>query len=353
MRTCFWAMTVGALLALPMLSAAAEAEYEFRGGKWVRLAEPKPGTPEGELAILRRLVDTQQYKAAVKGVQAFLEQHPDHAGREEAMMLAGQAQFDRGRYWLAYEWFKQQVDNFPGGVYAERALHREYQIGDAFLEGKKRLVLGLFWVTARGEGVEMLQRIAEQAPGSDIAERSLLRVADYYYNRGDWGEAVQAYDEYLELFGKSNSAPYARLQAARATHGQFKGIPYDETPLLEAQQRFGTFGQYFPRAAQRNNVDDILGNITDTRAAMTLDTARFYMRTNHPRAAAFYFRLVMDRYPTTPAADEARRVLGLMVDEPVSQPAQAPPATTQPSGGDMRDIFRPAATPPSSGRSEP
>ena len=215
-------------------------------------------------------------------------------------------------------------------------------------------MLGFLWLTAYPEGVEILQRIAEQAPGSAIAERALMRVADYYYSDRQWDKSAQAYDQYLELFGKSNSAPYASLQAARATFGQFRGIQYDETPLLEAQQRFTTFAERFPRAAERNNVRNITESIVNYRAEMTLDTARYYMRTSHPQAAAFYFRLVIRRFPDTPAADEARRVLGANVQPPATAPQgparrQAP--KTAPAGGpEMENIFPPSTAPAGGGK---
>ena len=78
-------------------------------------------------------------------------------------------------------------------------------------------------IDGKSEAIDILTRIAEHAPGTDIAAKSILRVADHHYSSQDWPEAVDAYDLLVDLFPKSDRAPYAAGQAAMATWMEFRG----------------------------------------------------------------------------------------------------------------------------------
>jgi len=281
--------------------ATAENEYEWKDDKWV----PVPG----DLALIRQYVEQNRPRKAVKAARKFLAGYPDSPAREEVLHLAGQAEMNRGRYYKAYEWLEKQLADHPAGELSEGALRREFQIADAFLMGKKRIFAWFIPLSAEAEGLEILSRITEHVPGSVIAENALLRIAEHHYARKEYAEAVDAYDHHLELFGKSPRAAEAMLQAARATYASFKGIAFDETPLIEAQQRFEILAERFGRTARKANVAAILRQIIETRANKTYADGRFYERTGRAKAAAFYYRQVIDRYPKTQWAPKARQEL--------------------------------------------
>jgi outer membrane protein assembly factor BamD (BamD/ComL family) len=150
-----------------------------------------------------------------------------------------------------------------------------------------------------------------------------MRIADYHYQDKDYPEAVKAYDRYLEVFANSEGAARAMLQAARASHLSFRGLDQDETPLLEARERYQMFAERFPVQADRANVAATLEQIRLTLAHKMYAIGEFYERTHQRRAAKFYYRLVMKEYPQTPwyrAAGAALRRLG-----------ENPSAATQPA----------------------
>jgi len=334
-----------------MSFAAAEQEYEFKDGKWVPVAAPKKGTAEGELALIRQHVERGNGRRAAWAAGRFLKKYPDDPRREEVMSLGGRAEMIRGRYFKAYEWYDRQLTNYPNGQYAERALDRQFEIAEAFLAGKKRWVLGTLPISARGDGLRILGRIAEHVPGSVLAEKALLRIADHHYRQKDYEDATLAYDHFLEMFGRSKQAPYATLQAARATFASFHGVRFDETPLLNAQQRFTVFRQRYPHEARRANVTGILERIHELRAEKSYETGRFYERTRRKVPAKFYYRLVMRDYPGTTWSDKARQRL-THLGEPAGGPgqdgpAEGPAATTQPA-----DATKPVPSPTTSEEKE-
>jgi outer membrane protein assembly factor BamD (BamD/ComL family) len=324
------------LLVSPWLSVA-EGGFEWRG-KWVRSGSKSEVGPDGQLAAIRQLVDKEHHAKVVKAAKAFIKKHPEHRGCEEAMMLAGESELARGRYYQAFEWFEKQLARYPSGKYFQRSLGREFSAAEAFLAGKKRIVWGFIRLPAKEDGLDILSRIAEHSPKSAIAAKAIMRIADYHYKADEYTEAVNAYDRYVETFKNSPDCWYAMLQAARATRAQFAGIKFDETPLVEAEQRFKAFAERFPRAAKKENISKTLNEIADTLAEKLYACGKYYVRVGKPSAAAFYYKQVLDRYGRTAWARQARQSLnGLGHIKPV-QPSNGkfmllnpPRPTTRPS----------------------
>ncbi len=317
-RISFVLAAATVLCALPRIAGAAE--YEFRQGEWVRQAEPGADTPAGQAARVRELQQLGKSRRAVKAAERFLDEYPDDPMRERAMYYAGAAEMDRGNYYSAFEWFELQLDEFPDGDFANDALRREFEIADAFLNGRKRRVAYVFRLPARSEGLEILTRIAEHAPGTELAQQAMLRIGDHHYSRDQWYEAVDAYDQFVDTFPNSDRASHAMLQAARAMYAAFHGIAYDATPLIDADQRFRAFAAQYPGRAEEAGVNAILWEIHNLRAHKMFETARFYERVHRPTSAAFCYRKVIDTYGETDWAGDARDALARL-GEPVRPPA--------------------------------
>ncbi len=328
----FFGLAFALFLSAVVCPLSAEEIYEWTGNAWKPAAKPEEGSAAGELALLRQYWENVHYKKLVKAAKKFLKRYPDSDEYEEACLLAGQSEIHRNRYFQAYEWFERQLSQFPSGRFSDRALEHEYEIAEAFLAGKKRIVLGFLRVSGRDDALEILQRIAEHAPGSALAERALLRVGDYYYDEGDWIEATEAYDAFLIACDKSPKAPYAMLQAAHATYNSFNGVAFEDTPLLAAEQRVKNLLESYPQAARRANVEETLSEISATRAEKVFLAGQFYERTHRSSPAAFCYRDVIERFPTTPWATMAQDALIRLdqaddVSAPVPSPQQMPPET--------------------------
>jgi len=312
-----------AACALPLLLAAmsllawpagvlAQSEYELHEGQWVPVTPPAEGTPAGELALIRRHLLQGRSGKALKAAKEFLKRYPDDPAQEEALLLAGEAELKRGRYYQAFERFDRQLSEFPAGRFFDRAIDREHQIAEAFLAGKKRILLGFVRLPAREEGLSILERIAEHAPGSSAAEKALLRIADDHFQRREHAEAIGAYDTFLALFGNSHNAAGAMLRAAQATYASFRGVAFDVTPLLDAEHRYRALAERFPVTAESAGVRRTRLEIKELRAQKLFQTARFYGRTRRPGPARFYYQRVGRQYPQTTWAEMADQALGVM-----------------------------------------
>jgi outer membrane assembly lipoprotein YfiO len=317
-----------ALAALAVLWALGAGpawadEYILKDGKWVAAPKPAKGTVEGELALIRQQIDEKNFKSARAAADQFRKDHPDSPSCEEAMLLGAQAELDNGMYYQAFERLEAMLAKYPNGLFLERALTREMEVANAFLAGKKRIVGRMLRLPAADEGLTILRKIAEHAPGTDIAERALLRIGEYHFEKKDYRDAADAYDEFLALNPKSARAPHTMAQAAQAMYESFKGVPYDETPLVEAEARYKTLLAQYPDEARKARAADMLREIVTIRGERAYETAKFYERTGRPQSAIFYYRQVAEDFPSTVWASEARTKVGVVPRQPSTKPAAA------------------------------
>jgi outer membrane protein assembly factor BamD (BamD/ComL family) len=328
--TALAALTV--LLAVCLcagLAAGQDGKMLWDGEKWVPAAAPEPGTAMGDLASIRQDVDAGRVKTIIDRVEQFLVQYPQSPGCEEAMNLAGQALIKRGRYWKAYDWYTRQISTYPNGAFFQRALDRQYMIADAFLKGRKRRLWGIFRIGVQDDAIDMLQRIAAAAPGTELAERSLLRVADHYFDNGLFKEAIDIYEQFIRENPSSPRRAYAMLQVPKSYLLSYKGVEWDVAPLLNAKKRFEIFAAAYPRAAKRENVATILEEIRRIRAHKLYHIGWFYERTKHPRAAAYYYQQLLDTedqrgvriFADTQWAEQARQRLAMIGPVEPAEPA--------------------------------
>ena len=320
---------------------AEQLRYDPAQNRWVEAPRPIPGTEDGDLDIARQYMAREDYKTALKGLTAWIKKYGTASPRyPEALYLKGTAEMGTEDYRAARDDFQKLLNDYPGSIYAERALSGQYRVAEQYLAGKKRKALGgLFKIPDRDAGVKIMDDVAVNYADTPLAESAQLAKANYYYERGDFDLAQDEYARFARDFSRSRYHAKALLYSAYSALASFAGIKFDDAPLIEAQERLGQFTRSYPAQAEQMQAPTTLEQIASTRADKTLDIAKFYEKTGQPGAARFYYRATVQRWPNTPAAAEARGNLAKLGagDEPVqiepSMPATAPAgeSDTQPA----------------------
>lgn len=295
--------------------AAASQQEHFRerqvldpkSNRWVD-SPPPDATPEGDLDRARSLLARGETRAARRILKRWIDKHPDDDRYVEAVFLLGEAEFERGDFWAAFEQYEYVVENSAGELF-NKSLRREIDVARAFLSGRKRRVWKFLRMRAYDDGIEILDGVWSRVPGTRTGEAALRVKADYFFNRGDMDFA---HDEYVMLareFPNGRFSQFAMLRAADASNSAFGGIKYDARSLLEAEELYRELQSAYPAYAERERVAQRLGGIRRLRADKDLDIGRWYLKTKRADAAEFYFRAVIDDWPGTVAARNAREEL--------------------------------------------
>jgi len=315
-----WQTHVG-LRLLYALAGGQEQQYRERevldseSDEWVERPEEPQVAPGGELDQMRSRLARGEARKVRKQLQRWLKGHPDDERYYEGVFLLGEAAFECRDFYRAYEHYEQVVENSSGELF-RTALRREKDVALAFLSGQKRIVWKILRLPAYDEGIEILDRIWERVPGTQLGEEALRIKADHFFNKGQMDLAQDEYAHLAREYPAGRFVQLAMLRSAVAAEASFPGIRFDDRPLLDAEERYRQLQRAFPIYAERQNVSERLEGIRQSRAEKDLDIARWYQRTKAPEAAEFYYRRLIRDWPDTLAASEARLHLRELGVEP-------------------------------------
>lgn len=326
-------------------------------GEWVQVNAPAATRPapadividDPALDRVENLLSGGRKDTALKEVISWIKSHPDAPDRDRGLFLLAEAYRQTGDGIRAFYHCDELMDYYPTSRLYYPALEKQFAIADEYLNGRKRTVLGFIPIGAEDEAVEMLFRIQERSPGSPVAERALLRTADYYYDSSQFDLAADAYGAYLRSYPRSPEVPRVSLYRAFASLAQFRGLRFDATPLIDARAQLEDVLAKYPQLATQEGVQEFIQRIDTTLASKVYQTADFYRRTREPRAAVFLWRYLVKTYPDSHEAELARRDLerapqwALEAPQPgEGRPGEAP---AEPVRAAPHDVTAPAVGP--------
>ena len=302
------------IVLISSVATAATPAWELRGNRWIEVSPAvAPATAPVAEPMLDRaeaIIRAGNYKAGAKTAIEWLRERPkDAPQRDRALMLVAEGYYLDGKRVNAFYYLDELMDEHPETSLYNRALQRQYDIADAYLNGYQRVFLWFPILDAEDEAIDMLFRIQSRSPGSAIAEKALLRTADYYYASSDFDLASDAYSVYLRSYPRSSKLPRVRLKRAYATLAQFRGTRYDATPLIDARAQLLDLIASYPDIADEEGLPDLVGRIDNAFAAKVYRTADFYRRTDEPRAAIYSYRFLIATFPASAEAKLAKERL--------------------------------------------
>ncbi len=289
---------------------AERLRFDSSTGDWIELAEPIPGTDEGDLALARAIFAKSDYKPARKAMRAWMKSYgATSALYPQAVLL--QAKIEKGlrNYHASYELLDGLLDQYAHSEVAAEVGAELFNIAEVYLSGVKRKLWGLRLLSATDLALNILDDLTVLFPDSSLAELAIKTKADYYHNNSDFLLAELEYAQLVQTFPTSRYRRYAMRRSADAAQAGFGGIKFDDAPLIEAEERYRTYALQYRGQAEQEDISLILLGISERRAAKELDIGQYYEKTLHPRAAAFYYRSVIEYWPDTVAARKAEQAL--------------------------------------------
>jgi hypothetical protein len=296
---------------------------------WQQTAAPAPGSDEEVIANARKALAEDRPSDAYAIINPWLElkERSNSPLLAQAYLIRADSNSLNGDEFEAlydYEVIAKQYAGTPEYVIA---IERELEIAFRYVNGLKRKWFGVRFISADDLGVELLVRTQERLPGSRLAERAGIELADYYYRIRDMELAAEAYQLFLENFPQSAYRMKAMQRKIYASLARFKGPRYDAAPLLDAQVNIRRFMGLYPAQSQQAGVDEsLLTRIDESAAQQLLETARWYIRRDDPVSARYVLKQLIAKHPLTGAASEGARVLQERGWAAASSPASPEPA---------------------------
>ena len=146
-----------------------------------------------------------------------------------------------------------------------------------------------------------------------LGRRSLLRIADTFYEQGDPVNLVEAqykYRDFINRYPTSDQADYATLRIAMCSFRQMERPDRDQTKTREAVEKFNDMLRTYPNSPLRAEAEARRQEALDRLGKHERLVARFYMKRGSWNAALQRLNFLIDTYPQYAERDAAFFDLG-------------------------------------------
>jgi outer membrane protein assembly factor BamD len=152
------------------------------------------------------------------------------------------------------------------------------------------------WVKARS----YYTHLYENFPNDPLGRRSLLRIADTFYQQGDAVNLVEAqykYRDFINRYPGSESADYAMLQIAMSSYEQMEKPDRDQQKTREALEKFNDMLNTFPRSPLVPEAQKRRQDVLDRLAKHDHMIARYYIKRHSYNAAVLRLNALVEKFP--------------------------------------------------------
>lgn len=160
-----------------------------------------------------------------------------------------------------------------------------------------------------GNGVAALSAVWMNDPSGSLADDAMMLVASYHARRGNYIEADRFYQMLRETFPRSSHVQNAFLLGSHVKLMSYQGPDYESRTLEESQKLKESTLRLYPNIAEKDRLQAELARIEDSKALVVWSQAEFWLRKGNKRAAAIYCHQVIETFPKSPYAKQARAKL--------------------------------------------
>jgi outer membrane protein assembly factor BamD len=142
--------------------------------------------------------------------------------------------------------------------------------------------------------------VYETYPNDPLGRRSLLRIADTFYEQGNAVNLVEAqykYRDFINRYPTSEYTDYAMLRIAMSSYKQMERPDRDQTKTKEAVEKFNDMIRAFPNSPLRQEAETHRQDALDRLARHEHLVARFYIKRRSFNAAVHRLNYLIDTYP--------------------------------------------------------
>lgn len=308
-------LALGALLALTLaLPPAAAGQHNAfvltDEGEWTEVRAPSD-PDEALLAEAARLIHDGHPGRAKKMLSRWIEENnfTDNPWLPMALRLRGDAKVADGNEWKALYDYEEVVALFPASPEYVTAIEREFAIAQRYLRGMRRKLFGIRWVGAEGQGVEIMIRVVERLPQTNLAQDAFVELAEYFQRRRDLASAALVAQKFEEHYPTSELTRQMLFLRIITNWTRFKGPRYNGAALIETAALAERYLDEYPTDERRADVEAILIRVDNSAADHMLEKARWYLRRGDPTSARFTLRRLLRGHPKTTAAAEALQMM--------------------------------------------
>lgn len=275
----------------------------------------------------------------------------DHFGdpvEEDSLFMLAETQFARRRFTKAQDSYDDLLNRYPSTRHMDRVTRQLFRMARYWLDFPSELdekqpsdiklaaqedveevtapetdkswsvpLLPNFTDSSRpvydadGRGLQALRSIWLHDATGPLADDALMLSANHNLRIRNFVEAKRLYVLLREQYPDSPHIKDAYLLGSYVTLAAYEGPAYDGGALSEARDLKQTMVQIFPdlTAEQRQRLEEEINQMHDAEIERIWELIEFYQRKGTAPAIALHCNLLINRYPNSSYATQAREIL--------------------------------------------
>lgn len=162
-----------------------------------------------------------------------------------------------------------------------------------------------FQETDYEKAAEAFDKIEQQYPYSEWAERAQIMMAYSQYKQNEYTDAIMTLDRFLQLHPGNKNASYALYLKALCYFEQMSDPLREQEMSQKADDTFRELLARFPNSVYAEDAKAKLKMIQNTLAGKELAVGRYYQQHEDYIAAMNRFQAVLVEYPKSNQVEEA------------------------------------------------
>ena len=278
---------------------------------------------EGQQLFLQK-----KYAEAAEKFKTAADRWPDTPLEEDSLFMLAESYFFSDQYPKAHDTYEKLFKKFSNSRHLDVAVAREFALGRYWVQlydhnptwpiapnltNNSKPLFDTF-----GYAIKAYQNVRMYDPTGPLADDSLMASATAYFRRGQFQEAALEFDLLRKEYPNSEHQKAAHLLGLQTKMRIYQGKYYDPIALVEAgeitQQALTQFGPQL--GPEKTRVLKAQRQILEEKANRDFAMAEYYQKLKYFGAARMYYQCVIDSYPSTQRAKDARERLDAIKGEP-------------------------------------
>ena len=272
------------------------------------------------------------YLSAAEKFLDAAERWPKSSLEQDALFYAGESYFFSHHYPDADDTYKRLVNRYGGTRHMDTVQARRYSIAKYWIDKDRESPDG--WLTVSFDddrpmrsqvthALKIFDQVRIDDPTGKIADDATLALANGYLEQGKYMDASDTYEDLRRTFPNSEHIFKAHIYELQARLKAYQGKDYESANLEKAEKLLRTMVTQFPTEARqhRQYLEKEAAKIQYLMAEREQSMADYYSRRGEYGAARLHLQALIEKYPKTSLAENARRHLGDIAGKP-SEPAQ-------------------------------
>ncbi len=147
------------------------------------------------------------------------------------------------------------------------------------------------------DAIVTFEKVKDRYPYSEQALLAQIKLADSYFYKKKYDEALQAYKDFEKLHPTNKAVPYCVFRQGLCYYRQRSTIDRDQTFTTKAMEEFRRLKKKYPQSEYIPKADKFLAQCRKDLGEHDFYIAEFYYKTKRYQAALDRYQSFVQEYP--------------------------------------------------------